>query len=99
MARNDLYRLTSSQTLVLDVQADLLDNLNTRVVVPLLGRADAPTPAKFLNPVFTLEEEEFVMATQFLSAVSKSELGDAVGNLDKHHQDITRALDMVFQGF
>ncbi|MEP3047173.1 MAG: CcdB family protein [Roseibium sp.] len=99
MAKNDLYRLTSSQTLVLDVQADLLDSLNTRVVVPLMPKDEAPAPAKFLNPVFNWDGEEFVMATQFLSAVSMSELGEPIGSLDEHFQEITRALDMVFQGF
>ncbi|MFC6658920.1 CcdB family protein [Roseibium salinum] len=46
MARNRLYRLEPDQVLVLDVQADLLESLNTRVVVPLLRKSEAPAPAK-----------------------------------------------------
>ncbi len=44
MARNQLYRLKPDSVLVLDVQADLLESLNTRVVVPLLPRSRAPRP-------------------------------------------------------
>ncbi|MCX2720883.1 CcdB family protein [Roseibium salinum] len=99
MARNRLYRLEPDQVLVLDVQADLLESLNTRVVVPLLRKSEAPAPAKILNPIFTIEGESFVMATQFLSAVSVSQLGESIGSLDGSFPEITRALDMLFQGF
>lgn len=54
---------------MLDVQSDLLGDLNTRVVVPLLKIGEAPLPAKRLNPVFQIEGVEVMMATQFLSAV------------------------------
>ncbi|MFC6658919.1 hypothetical protein ACFQEX_27365 [Roseibium salinum] len=39
------------------------------------------------------------MATQFLSAVSVSQLGESIGSLDGSFPEITRALDMLFQGF
>ena len=39
-----------------------------------------------------------VMVTQFLAAVPLAEMGAALGSLDAHHDDITRALDMAFQG-
>ncbi|WP_352695348.1 CcdB family protein [Mesorhizobium sp. M0152] len=39
------------------------------------------------------------MVTQFISALTASELADAEGNLSKHHDDIVAALDMLFQGF
>lgn len=99
MARNTLYRLAPDQILVLDVQADLLDVLNTRVVVPLLPKMKAPAPAQYLNPVFLIDGAEFVMVTQFLSAVSVAQLSEPVGVLDDKFPEITRALDMLFQGF
>ncbi|CAM5429606.1 hypothetical protein TMEC54S_03045 [Thauera mechernichensis] len=36
MARFDVYRNSAGEGFLLDVQADLLSHLNTRVVVPLL---------------------------------------------------------------
>lgn len=99
MARNKIYRLKSGDGLVLDVQAVLLDDLNTRVVVPLMPESEAPTPARFLNPVFMINGAVHVMVTQFLSAVPVQELSEPIGSLDVQQSEITRALDMLFQGF
>ncbi|WP_262386439.1 hypothetical protein ROLI_040250 [Roseobacter fucihabitans] len=44
------YPGSDSDTLLLDVQADLLDALNTRMIVPLIAISKAPVPAKRLNP-------------------------------------------------
>jgi toxin CcdB len=39
------------------------------------------------------------MVTQFVSALSASELPPVSGNLSRHHDEIVAALDMLFQGF
>lgn len=52
MARFGVYRHPEGKGYLLDIQADLLRHLNTRVVVPLLPLDIAPKPAKTLNPVF-----------------------------------------------
>lgn len=98
MARFDLYAAPDGNGYLLDVQADLLDALNTRVVVPLLPRAKAPPPAKGLNPVFDIRAEPHVMATQFLSAVPLAQLRDPVANFLAHDREITNALDMLLTG-
>ncbi|WP_406240282.1 CcdB family protein, partial (plasmid) [Acetobacter orientalis] len=58
MARFDVYRLAGrgEARFVLDVQADLLYELGTRIVVPLLLQKVAPKPAKRLNPVFVIDD-------------------------------------------
>ena len=99
MARFDVHAYSSGDGYLLDVQADLLDHLNTRVVVPLLAKATAPKPASRLNPVFEIEGAPFVMVAQFLAAVPKGELGPKLTSLEADFAEITRALDMVFQGF
>ncbi|WP_121119875.1 CcdB family protein [Croceibacterium ferulae] len=53
MAKFDVYRMRQGGILVIDCQADLLSGLNTRLVVPLLARSDAPQPAARLNPTCT----------------------------------------------
>lgn len=98
MPRNHLYRLEPDNVLVLDVQADILDTLNTRVVVPLLPKSDAPAPARFLNPMFTIDGMAYVMVTQFLTAVPVQQLSEPVGDLDACFAEITRALDTLLQG-
>ena len=99
MARFDVCALRNGEGYVLDVQADILDHLNTRVVVPLLPKKSAPQPANRLNPVVDIDGEAFVMVTQFLAAVPKSELGNTILSMDNSFAEITAALDMVFQGF
>ncbi|WP_027166701.1 CcdB family protein [Mesorhizobium sp. WSM3224] len=99
MARYDFYRIARSDGYLLDVQSDLLEHLDTKVVVPLLPPNMAPLPARRLNPVFRIDGEDHVMVTQFISALTASELQAAEGNLSRHHDDIVAALDMLFQGF
>lgn len=107
MARFDIHALRAEKTLVVDVQSELLDPLNTRVVVPLLPRTGAQDPnrpgigrpAERLNPVFVVDDEPLVFAPQFLAAVPKSALGPAQGSLAAAQDTIRDALDMVFTGF
>lgn len=97
MARFELCR--DGENFLLDVQADTLLDLNTRVVVPVRLLHEAPMPARRLNPVFEIEGRPYVMVTQYIAAVSQSDLGPVVGNLASHRDTVTSALDMLFQGF
>lgn len=97
MARYDLF--ADGEDFLLDVQANTLEQLNTRIVVPVRVPERAPKPAHRLNPVFLLEDTSYVMVTQFLSAVPERELNDARDNLSRHHDEIVAALDMLFHGF
>jgi len=99
MAKYDVYPNPNGPGYLLDVQADLLDGLNTRVVVPLLPKNDAPMPAGSLNPIFDVSGEQVVMATQFLAAVPRSILKKPVTAFADQFSEIGNALDMVFQGF
>jgi toxin CcdB len=99
MARYDFYRSVGSDGYLLDVQSDLLEGLNTRVAVPLLPLSIAPVPARRLNPVFTIDGKDHVMVTQFISALTASELEEAEGNLAPHHDQIVAAIGMLLQGF
>jgi len=99
MPRYDVYKVERGAGYLLDVQSDLLGELGTRIVVPLLPRQSAPEPAKRLNPVFAKGGEHYVMATQFLATLPVSVLKRPEANLAAHYDDITNALDMVFHGF
>lgn len=57
MARFSVYQNPGNEGYLIDVQADLMAHLNTRLVVPLVPLGNAPKPAKTLNPLFTLEGE------------------------------------------
>ena len=99
MARFGVYKHPDGEGYLLDVQADLLSHFNTRVVVPLLSVSRAPTPAKTLNPVLDVHGAAHVMVTQFLAAVPESLLRNCLSSQDHHRDEITAALDLLFQGF
>ncbi|MEZ5791133.1 MAG: CcdB family protein [Nitratireductor sp.] len=99
MGKYDVYPDPAGKGLLLDVQSDLLGDMNTRVVVPLLKPADAPIPARRLNPSFEINATRYVIVTQYLAAIPTSVLGKPVANLSNHFDEITNAIDMVFQGF
>jgi toxin CcdB len=99
MARFDVYANLGGAGYLLDVQANVLDTLNTRIVVPLMPIATAPSPAQRLNPIFEIGEERFVMVTQFVAAVPRAILRAPVTNLVAHDGIIAGALDMALIGF
>jgi len=99
MARFEVYANPGGAGYLLDVQADVLNGLNTRIVVPLLPLAQAPVPAQRLNPVFEIGDELYVMVTQFMAAVPRSLLRNPVTSLLWQDNEIMAALDMVLVGF
>lgn len=98
MARYDVYQ-GSDDILLLDVQADLLDQLKTRIVVPLILRDKAPQPAQRLNPIFKIGENYYVMVTQFMASIETTELKSLITNISHERDTIISALDMIMQGF
>ncbi|WP_298948559.1 CcdB family protein [uncultured Paracoccus sp.] len=99
MARFDVYANPGGAGFVLDVQADLLGALNTRIVVPLMPRDAAPTPAGRLNPVFEIGATHYVMVTQFMAAIPRAVLRRPVTTLADQDTAIMAALDMALVGF
>jgi toxin CcdB len=96
MAQFHVYRL--GEVLVIDCQAGLLDHLVSRLVVPLIPRANAPVPAPRLNPVFRIEGEDYVMMTESAAAVRRQALGPVVASLADRSFEITGALDVLISG-
>jgi len=98
MARFSVHRLRGG-ALVVNLQSDFLDWADTRVVAPLVPLDQSPPPAKYLNPIFALEGGQHVLIIQSMAAVPAPALGATVGDLTDRQDEITRAVDMVFQGF
>jgi toxin CcdB len=84
---------------VVDIQFPLLDELSTRVVIPLLPRHAAPRiPARTLNPVVSIDDAEYVLMTQDMAPVPLSRLRAPVGTLATHRCEIVRAIDTLVRG-
>lgn len=83
---------------LLDVQADLLDTLATRVVAPLVLAGEMGLAARQLNPQFKIKGEAVVMSTAELAGVPIRSLGDKVASLKSKRDEIIAALDLLFTG-
>lgn len=104
MAQFDVYANPNPETkqaipYLLDVQADLLSNLTTRVVVPLYSASAMSKAAKHLNPQFSIKRINIIMSTAELAGVAVSSLGDKVCSLKEHRNEIIAALDFLITGF
>ncbi|MEO1028484.1 MAG: CcdB family protein [Pseudomonadota bacterium] len=102
MARFDVYRFPKqSVPLVVDVQAEILDQLASRVVIPLvlvsLAREEA---LPRLKPILSIEGRDYLLMTTDISALPISRLGERVTNIeDPYRDEITKALDFLLTGF
>lgn len=99
MARFDVYPFQDEIHLV-DIQADLLDDLPTRAVLPLVPKNDAPEHMRKLTPEITLFGKPFVLLTMQIGTIEASRLGEAISNIEQdYRQSITEAVDFLFQGY
>lgn len=83
----------------LDVQADHLDSLATRVIVPL-RRASPSVPLKQrLNPEFTVAGTTVFADTANIASFPVALLRHPIANLRSDRLAIENALDFLFTGF
>jgi toxin CcdB len=85
--------------LLLDVQSDLLEPLNTRVVVPLcLATASKSRAMETLTPKLAVAGKDYLMVTPQLAGISMRELGVIVETLSSERAKIISALDLLIAG-
>jgi toxin CcdB len=99
MARFDVYTFKGRAPLVVDVQAELLQHIGSRVVIPLLPFTSKAEALPRLKPTVALAGAKYQLVTTDLVAVPSDRLGDRVGNLEDQHQIIVDAIDFLLQGF
>lgn len=86
--------------LLVDVQTDLLEDLATRVVVPLTPSTAAIKRGAMhtLTPVCTVDGKAYLMLTPQLAGISAKELGPPLADLSHDRATILAALDLLFTG-
>jgi toxin CcdB len=105
MARFDVYatpgRHADSTPYLLDVQSDLLDGLDSRVVIPLRRRERFPAVplADRLTPTLSIAGAEFILETPKMGAVPRRALGAPLLSLAAEQERVTAAMEFVFRGF
>ena len=103
MAQFDVYLNLNPKTkqeipFLLDVQAEILASLATRVVVPLFLSSAFGKPARHLNPQFKINRKKIIMSTAELAGVSVNILGERIASLQESRNEIIAALDFLFTG-
>lgn len=105
MARFDVYANPGSQAastpFLLDVQSDLLNDLDSRMVIPLRSLQHFPKVklSTRLTPIFTIEGQEYLLETPKMAAVPQRVLKSPLTSLGPSQDQITAALDFLFQGY
>jgi toxin CcdB len=99
MAQFDVYaRVGRTKSYVVDLQADLLDQLTLWVVAPMIISSTAAILSG-LPPLIPFQDNEYIVLTDQLAAVSTLELQYHVGSLSADPDAIKQALDILFPGF
>jgi toxin CcdB len=104
MAQMRVYQNKSAQSnkefpLLLDIQTDLLDSLQTTVVVPLQKlKNNSDKVLTQLTPVFTIDGIDYLMLTPQLAGIQRKELGKVIAELEYARTEILNALDFLLTG-
>ena len=101
MPRLDVFARPGSTTtpFLLDVQANTVDGLSTRAVVPLVPDGRFKSPMRDLNPIFEIDGQRLMMLTQAIGTMPTRDLRRPVWSLLREHDRVVRALDILFLGF
>ena len=83
---------------VVVLQSDLISDLTSTVVAPLVPRARM-TGARRLNPVVNVEGQEYWLAMHELFAMDRRMLRRPVASIVEQRDAVIAALDLLFTGF
>ncbi len=101
-ARFDVFRNPSgskTHPFVVVVQHELLEQLPTRLVIPLVRKEHLGGPAiTRLNPTWVIERVPVVLLTQQLGAVRAAGLKKRVGSVADRGPEILAAIDILLSG-
>ncbi len=100
MARFDVFSdPRGTENLLVVVQSDDFERLDTRLAIPLLPEHPQRRPLGKLNPVFEISGRRYALYTQHMLAVPKQALGTRVTNIRDVRDQITVAINFLMQGF
>ncbi|MEX2445047.1 MAG: CcdB family protein [Alkalispirochaeta sp.] len=104
MAQFDIHVNTDGKTkgrtpYLLDVQAELLSELATRVVIPLRPRGDQePWIISRLHPIITVGEGRYVAVVSEIAGIPAPILGEIIANAQHQRSEIIAAIDLAITG-
>lgn len=100
MPQFDVHPALNSQSgWLVNCQSDLLNELETVLVVPLLSPDVGPRPSTKLNPRLMFQGREVFLYTQYAAAVERRRLAPPLGTLWNDQDQVKMAIDFLIAGF
>lgn len=82
---------------LVNLQANILSELRSIIVAPLVAHDDMQG-AQRLNPLVSISDQQYWLATHELFALDRRALRDRIGSVEKDRDAIIAALDLIFTG-
>jgi len=104
MAQFDVYKNTnnsskSSYPYLVEVQADMLSDLRTTIVIPLIVKNDhAGTQLKILHPEFDISGQKYLAMTTLIAGIDRVSLGSHITSLADSRDEFISAIDILITG-
>lgn len=104
MAQFDVYKNPSKASkkaypFILDIQNELIDNIATRIVVPLaLYSKFKNEELRGLTPRVVFDDKDLLILIPQLSSMSSKALKNPVGRLSHLRDEVISALDLAITG-
>ncbi len=84
---------------LLDVQATILSDLDTRIVIPLVHKEKINKGIiKNLNPMIMIHKKEYILITQQMAGIPGTQIGSPVCDCLSKRQEILSAIDFLITG-
>lgn len=85
---------------LLNLQADVLSDLPTRLVAPVREKSQYTYPLiEKLHIPFLLGDREYILFISEMAVVGTAFLGEVEGSLIEHRTEILAAVDLMVTGF
>lgn len=98
--RNDNPGSCEQFPYLVDIQPDLLEELGTRVVIPLAQAVElSDFPMRYLTPAVSFEGRPYALLTPQLAGILRDELGPQAGSLADQERVISAAIEFLLRGF
>ena len=104
MSQFDVYsnpnpRTQSMYPLLVDVQNDVLDILQSRLVIPLSPSSkNEKSYPKRLCPMLIIDGEEYFLLTYLMTSVSTQILNECIGSIKCQRDEVVSAIDFAVTG-
>jgi toxin CcdB len=85
---------------LVDIQNQILDTLETRLVIPLILVSKYKNKViKELMPIVKINKKEYVVIVPLMASIHKNNLGQIVTDVGSKRQEIIYALDFLITGY